>query len=93
RRQHGQNRGAVQVLILDDLAQVLKADVEAHWALEFVLERGAGVGVQALAAVDSSTLTRRPVKGWDGRFGLVLRQREGEAVFATPRGALMPVEV
>jgi len=93
RRQHGQNRGAVQVLILDDLAQVLKADYEARWALEFVLERGAGVGVQALAAVDSSTLTRRPVKGWDGRFGLVLRQREGEAVFATPRGALMPVEV
>lgn len=91
RRQHGQNRGAVQVLILDDLAQVLKADVEAHWALEFVLERGAGVGVQALAAVDSSTLTRRPVKGWDKRFGLLMRQ-EGN-VFSTPRDVVVPVEI
>ncbi len=91
RRRHGQNRGAVQVLILDDLAQVLKADYEARWALEFVLERGAGVGVQALAAVDGNTLTRRPVKGWDKRFGLVMRQ-EGD-LFSTPRDTLIPVEV
>jgi len=93
RRRRGQNRGSMQVLILDDLAQVLKADYEAHWALEFVVKYGVRVGVQVLAAVDGNTLTRRPVKGWDKRFGLVLRQREGEAVFTTPRGALMPVEV
>ncbi len=91
RRQHGQNRGAVQVLILDDLAQVLKADYEARWALEFVVKRGAGVGVQVLAAVDGNDLTRRPVKGWDGRFGMVMRQ-EGD-LFSTSVGMVVPVEV
>jgi len=91
RRRHGQNRGATQVLILDDLAQVLKADYEARWALEFVVKRGAGVGVQVLAAVDGNDLTRRPVKGWDGRFGMVMRQ-EGD-LFSTSVGMVVPVEV
>ncbi len=81
----------MQVLILDDLAQVLKADYEARWALEFVLERGAGVGVQGLATVDGNALTRRPVKGWDKRFGLVMRQESN--VFSTSRDTLIPVEV
>ncbi|BAJ64466.1 hypothetical protein [Anaerolinea thermophila] len=91
RRRHGQNRGATQVLILDDLAQVLKADVEAHWALEFVLKHGGKNGVQVLAGADYRALTRRPVKGWDGRFGSVLRQ-VGDR-FSTPTGTVIPVEV
>jgi len=91
RRQHGQNRGAVQVLILDDLAQVLKADYEAHWALEFVVKHGAGVGVQVLAAVEHSATSHRPLKRWVERFKGTMVQ-DGVA-FRTKQGRVVTVEI
>lgn len=91
RRRHGQNRGATQVLILDDLAQVLKADYEAHWALEYLVKNGGQGDLAVLAAVERSAASRRPLNRWVTWFkGTIVQEGMG---FCTKQGRVVTVEI